>query len=69
MEMPKEFYDMVCSDIRACSHKAKRTPSRQILPSAALKIFDVRQYACKFLPCIRRKFARESAHLSYVNRP
>ena len=54
---------------RACSHKAKHTSFRQILPSAALKIFDARQCACKFLPCSRRKFARKSAHLSYVNRP
>ena len=28
-------------DIRACSHKPKRTSFRQILPAAALKIFDV----------------------------
>ena len=55
--------------LRACSHKPRHTFFRQILPTAALKIFDVRQYACKFLPCIRLKFAQKSAYLVYVNRP
>ena len=54
---------------RACSHRAKRGPFRPILPSAALKIFDVRQYACSFLPCIGQKVPRKFPHFSYVNRP
>ena len=32
----------VKAPIRACSHKPKRASIRPILPSAALKIFDVR---------------------------
>ena len=59
----------VAGQIASVHNKAKQAPYRQVLPSAALKIFDVYQYAGKCLPCIRRTFARKSARLAYVGRP
>ena len=47
----------------ACLYKPKHTPFQKIMRFDVLKIFDIRQHACKFLPCIRLKFACVSAHL------
>jgi len=34
----------------------------------ALKILVIRKYACKFLPCLQKKFARKSAYISYEHK-
>ncbi len=52
--------------IRTRLHKRIQVSFRQILLHTALKIFAIRKYACKFLPCLQKNLL-ENPHIFPMN--
>ena len=77
----EEFYDyikeyfpgttrekFVEDELRTCLHKRMHTSLWQIFTNTSLKMFATHKYACTFSPCIRKNYARKSAHISCEDR-
>ena len=68
MDFPTAVQELLGQRVRTCSHRLLHISFWQIRLITALKIFAIRQYACKFLPCSQPNYAQKSMHKSYENK-